>query len=99
MDRDRGRTGTGPATLLTMPLGHAVVSGLDNYWELNLCMYCFVIVKFIVGLKSMGMTKTLKVCDKKISPIEILTISGLSMLKKMLRSFPLHIQIMDRLES
>ncbi len=88
MDRDRGRTGTGPATLLTMPLGHAVVSGLDNYWELNLCMYCFVmnlcmycfvIVKFIVGLKSMGMTKTLKVCDKKISPIEILTISGLSM--------------------
>ena len=39
------------------------------------------IVIVIGGLKSKGLTKTPIVCAEKISPVEILTIPGLSMLR------------------
>jgi hypothetical protein len=47
------------------------------------CMRRIVIVVVIVigGLKSRGLTKTPIVCTEKISPVEIPTIPGLSMLR------------------
>jgi hypothetical protein len=43
--------------------------------------YCFCYCYVIGGLKSRGPTKTHKVCTEKISPIEILTIRRLLMLR------------------
>jgi hypothetical protein len=40
-----------------------------------------VIVVVIGGLKARGLTKTYVMCTEKISPVEILTIPGLSMLR------------------
>jgi hypothetical protein len=46
---------------------------------LNDCVIVIVIV--IGGLKSRGLTKTYIMCTEKISPIEIPTIPGLSILR------------------
>ena len=58
-------------------------------WELQdiffLCclaaLAVVVIVIVIGGLKSRGLTKTYVMCNEKISPVEILTIPGLTMLR------------------
>jgi hypothetical protein len=59
-------------------------AGDDGVLEVCCCDWdaCVIVIVIVIGgLKSRGLTKTYIMCTEKISPIEIPTIPGLSILR------------------